>query len=566
MGNDASKIKSKKEILDYIRSDIYHKKIIENRFLQRNVKKSDLTTEELEILKCLSKPEKAYYCGYCSSFPLIKFKSIPKKAIGLYLLEHNWGKKRRDDYPSHYFEDKKLSHSLNIYYRNYIEEKRIMYLIKDKYIKNTNDDLLPFESLEDFHEYLKVVIRYKALKEKILYYNLDNTEKNTAFTFFEFLLNIGLYGFGTLYEYLNALSIYDFLTLDAIGHLNCGQNMDNGDIIYHSVNFSLKQVINIKKLNDNNLIAYIIDANYPFSKYKEANCSILLMQFDIGTIGYNSYYEYLQYKENDKPSKNRIIKYDNFSYKDIIELRKDKYLLLLENNYRLPNLVIADLIKNTEKYDYKLIDDIICISFLKLKSNQIFMICKTNIILMEYVDNELKTKKSFDYEIEIDKNILYYELLNGDIIFNIMPNKFCYFNIKSFSIQTIIEIKQNEIINRFTQLNDKNYFYFFSDNMGYKLNITNGKIIKIFGLNDYTKEISKTLGDYYINYYNDRMNIITKDNKNIYKTEFGIKIKDILIVDKKEKTFITFSFSNVSYSMYIDFFKIKKNEIKYNNK
>ena len=54
------------------------------------------------------------------------------------------------------------------------------------------------------------------------------------------------------------------------------------------------------------------------------------------------------------------------------------------------------------------------------------------------------------------------------------------------------------------------------------------------------------------------MNIITKDNKNIYKTEFGIKIKDILIVDKKEKTFITFSFSNVSYSMYIDFFKIKK--------
>ena len=156
--------------------------------------------------------------------------------------------------------------------------------------------------------------------------------------------------------------------------------MDNGDIIYHSVNFSLKQVINIKKLNDNNLIAYIIDANYPFSKYKEANCSILLMQFDIGTIGYNSYYEYLQYKENDKPSKNRIIKYDNFSYKDIIELRKDKYLLLLENNYRLPNLVIADLIKNTEKYDYKLIDDIICISFLKLKSNQIFMICKTNII------------------------------------------------------------------------------------------------------------------------------------------------------------------------------------------
>jgi hypothetical protein len=177
---------------------------------------------------------------------------------------------------------------------------------------------------------------------------------------------------------------------------------------------------------------------------------------------------------------------------------------------------------------------------------------------MEYDENELKNLKNINYTIEITKNLLCYELLNGDIIFNIMPNKFCYFNIKSFLIQTIIAIKPYEIINRFTQLNDKNYFYFFTDNMGYKSNIKNGKKTKILHLNDYTKEYSKTLGDYYINFYDKRMNIFSKDNKNIYKKEFHTKIKDILIIDEKEKIFASFCFSEQNKIMYIYFFKIRK--------
>ena len=114
MGNDTIKFQSKKEILDYIKSDIFPKKIIENRFLKRNVKKSDLTKEELEILKCLFKPNKAYYCGYCSGFPLILFKSISGKTIELYLLEHNWGKDKITQNFSHHFENKDLDTSLNI--------------------------------------------------------------------------------------------------------------------------------------------------------------------------------------------------------------------------------------------------------------------------------------------------------------------------------------------------------------------------------------------------------------------------------------------------------------------
>ena len=248
MGNVTLKNKCMKEIIDYIKSDNFPKREIPNRFLQRNVKISDLTNEELEILKCLSKPEKAYYCGYCPGFPLLVFTSTPKKSIGLYLLDHNWTKEKNKTYFSHSFKDKELEHSLHIYDRDYIERHKINDIIKDKYIKNTSDDLLPFESLDDFHEYLKVVIKYKALKEQIAYYNLGNTKKNSAFTFFEFLLNIGLYGFGTLYEYLNALSIFDALTFEAIEHLNCGEQMKNGDLINYFAELRLEQVINVKPL------------------------------------------------------------------------------------------------------------------------------------------------------------------------------------------------------------------------------------------------------------------------------------------------------------------------------
>ena len=554
MGNNSINFKTKKEMIDYIKSENIPKKGIQNRFLERNVKISDLTNEELDILKCLYKPKKAYYCGYCPSFPLILFRNS-RKTIELILLEHNWGK--NNNY-SHIFINKELNTALNIYERSYIEKYKIQYLVKDKYIENTSDDLLPFESLDDFHEYLKVVIKFKSLKEKIEYYNLNNTKKNSAFTFFEFLLNIGLYGFGTLYEYLNALSIFDFLSLDAIGHLNCGEHMANGDLIYDLTDFFLRQTINMKKLNDDNLLAFFTDTNYRFSSYKEANCGILLKKFDINDCRFSDYFSYLKYTERDPPSKNRIIKYENCIYKDIIELIEDKYLLIIDNNYTKPNLLKAEIIYNTEKYDYKLVNDIICLSFLKLKNNQIFLVCKSNIILMEYDGYELKNIKRYNYSIDIGKfNYFCYELFNGDIIFNFQQNKFCYFNMKSFSVQTIIGSKPMEIIDNINQLNDINYFYFLSGNISYKFNIRNGRIKRI-KIDNKSKENSKVLGEYYINYYNNKINIITENNKNIYTKDLREKIKDIVIIDKKEKIFASLTFCENPYLMDISFFKLRK--------
>jgi len=234
-----------------------NRKIIDNRILKRNVRKSDLTQEELDILKCLSKPEKVYRCGYCPGFPLISFsivkdrryKSERKEIVELTLLEHNWDKKK-DEYISHRFVDDKFTTAIDTYYYDYFEKYEMKKIFKEKYVKNTSDALLPFENLDDFHEYLKVVIKYIDLKEKIILYNYGNTKRNEVFTFFEYLLNIGLYGFGTLYEYLNALSISDFLKFEILEQYNCGLKMKNGDFTFETCKFflSLKQIRNIIKV------------------------------------------------------------------------------------------------------------------------------------------------------------------------------------------------------------------------------------------------------------------------------------------------------------------------------
>lgn len=288
------KIKTKHEekVKEKEKNNYINMKKIDNRFLKRNVKKSDLTIEELEILECLSKPKEAYCCNWCPGFPLISFSIVKdprdvgntKDMIELTLLDHNFGKKK-GEYISHRFRDDKLNTVLKRSSYSYIEEYSIKYIFKEKYKINPSDDLLPFENLNEFHEYLKVVIKYRDLKNKISLYNYGNTKQNYVFTFFEYLLNMGLYGFGTLYEYLNALSISDYLKFEILEQYNCGIKMKNGDFIFETGKsiLLLKQVTNIIKVNDNNLCAFIIDTNYRFTDYKNPSCGIFLRKIDTNT-------------------------------------------------------------------------------------------------------------------------------------------------------------------------------------------------------------------------------------------------------------------------------------------
>ena len=155
-----------------------------------------------------------------------------------------------------------------------------------------------------------------------------------------------------------------------------------------------------------------------------------------------------------------------------------------------------------------------------------------------------------------DHNNLCYELLNGDILFTINSNKFCYFNIKVFIIQTIIEEETNKNIIRFNQLNDKNYFYFFMNNIFVEFNINNGKMKEMFS-SKYDKKESIKLGEYYINNSFKSITIIDENNKTLYSKSLIDKCS-ILAIDEKEKIFASLAFYQPYYSMYINVFKITK--------
>ena len=533
-----------------------------NRFLKRNVRKSDLTQQELEILNSLSNPKKAYYCLRCGGFPLMSFsivndpldKSKKKKLINLTLLEHDEDVILND----------KINTSIGICSTSYIEQFKISEIINEQYVKNTSDDLLPFETLDDFYEFLKVVIKYKDLKEKIAFYNLGDASKNIVFSFLEFILNIGLYGFGTLYEYHNALSISDFLIFDILKQYNTGFKMENGDYIYETANFQLNQVINIKKVNDNNLYAFIIDVKKYENYYEYPLCGIFLKNLDLNTKGISSI-KYLTYNER-LPQKDIIVKYDeyhNSNYRDIIELETDKYLLL--NDDEKYNLIIASLIGKSQKYHYEPIKDMSCLAFLKLKSNIIFILGELNIYLMKYHNNNLTPEKVIYYPMKfIDYNYYYliYELSNGDVIFTIDNNKFCYFNMKTFMIQACFEykFKENDCISKFNQLKNKeNYLYCFSLNESFGVNLNNGKIkdLKTY----YNKYQYVQLDEYYINLVNKYLYILNENNDIIYEKELKKNENDgrIIIIDQKERLFAILNFNKRDYHMNVNIYKINKN-------
>ena len=517
-----------------------------NRYLKRNVKKSQLTQEELNILECLKKPKGAYRCGYCISFPVITFSKVKKNYsdfLELTLEEHNWdNKNKHSNYISHRFLDNEFTSALKIYNKSYIEENEINILLKEKYKMNISDDLLPFETLDDFYEFLKVLIKYKDLKEKIALYNLGNTEYNEVFTFFELLLASGLYGFGTLYEYLNALSISNFLNFDDLSQYNIGDKMKNDDYIYNTRNYELFQVTNVIPLNDDGLLAFFFDINYRFSLYnKNPLCGIFLNRVTIDS--FLPLMEYLQYKEKDPPDKNVIVKYNNRNYKDIIELEKDKYLLLVEDY----NIITAFIIENSNKYEYKLIKDIKCFAFLKLKNKNIFLLNNSSICLKQYNGNDLINLKSYPISIQdIGFNYLIQELLNGDILFTKDRKSFCYFNMKTFMIQTVYKIDND--IKGFNQLNN-NKFYFFANNSSYEVNLKNKKLKP-------SNQVNSIMIDKYRIYtsYNI-IHILNENNEIIYK-KIIYSSSRLILINKKEKMFASLSLRKTPYKMYTDIFKI----------
>ena len=542
--------------------DINREKKYPNRFLKRNILKSQLTQDEQNILNSLEKSKYGYYCHYCNKFPVITFskeldprEQYSSTMIQLTLEEDNWNTK--GDYKSYQFRDDEFTCGVKIENIDFIENYKLNQMVKGKYIKEKSDDLLPFETLDDCHEYLKVAKKFLELKEKIKLYNFDDHKNNYVYEFFELLLTNGLYGFGTLYEYHNALSIYNFLNFEDLKQYNIGFDLKDGDIIYELKKFNLYQVVKIKKLNNNDLFAFIVDVNYSFSSFGIFLEKLTIENKFVDSFNFNN--KYLEYKEPNLPHKKILLKYENYNFEDIIELEKDKYLLLLSNN----QLIIATFNENSNNYEYNIIPDLKCIMFLKLKSGKIIIINELNIILMKFSDNELKVIKTQTITLSFFNNngkfkFLSYELLNGNIVFTINDKSFCYFNIKTFQIQFIFNFKSkiddgdNYYIKHFNQFKDKNILYCSFENVGcYKINLKNSKIEK--QLLNYAKSIK--IDKYII------MNIlnllIINDEKNsfIFNKKL-LALDELILINEKSKMFASIGYLLNSLGAYIYIFKI----------
>ena len=551
------------------------RKQIKNRFLKWNVLKSQLTNEEKQILNSINKPENFYLCNYCSNFPLISFDKVPenrryadnKYMLELTLEEHNFNKKP-NEYISHRFRDDKFNTAVHKYHRSYIEEYKIKELFKEKYKyeEYISKDLLPFESLNDFYEYLKVAIKFLDMKKIIEFYNYGDSKKNRCFNFFELLLVQGLHGFGTLYEYKNALSIYNFLNFEDLKQYNIGFDMNNGDIIYELTHFEVHQVKKIVKLNNNDLFAFIIDIKYRFGDYKYPNCGVFFEEIKENTKYIDSK-KYLKKENSNSHGKKAILKYnDSVGYEDIIELKKDKYLLLLDNG----NLIIASFNENFNHYELKLVENLNCLKFIKLKSKNIFLLSKENISLAKYNENDLTIIKNCKIPIlnnNKDFNYLIYELLNGNIVITMNYNKFCYFNMQNFAIQfvfshfnkisTKVSPKNKNTYNiniiGFNQFKDKNILYYFFELNGFKINLKTGKFIKI----NYNKSSNNCISfDKYVICVNNNKLIINDENNNQLFSKTFYKAHHVISINQKINLFATLGFSDDPFYTYFHIFKI----------
>ena len=173
-------------------------------------------------------------------------------------------------------------------------------------------------------------------------------------------------------------------------------------------------------------------------------------------------------------------------------------------------------------------------------------------IITKFKNNNIEISKKCDISsiinLENDFKALCCELKNGDVVINLYYNKFCYFNIKNFSIQTIYDEifdKYYEYYNKndkiaFKQFDDINSFNFiyYNRRLNYKININNGKITK----DKFSFEPYLEFDKYYISQgiESDKFQILDRFNlnKTLFRGYFyDSHISDIILINEKKKIF-----------------------------
>ena len=198
------------------------------------------------------------------------------------------------------------------------------------------------------------------------------------------------------------------------------------------------------------------------------------------------------------------------------------------------------------------------------------MLDKESISLAKYNENDLtiiKKCKISKLNNNEDFNYLIYELLNGNIVITINYNKFCYFNMKTFSIQFIFssfflspslntpKYKNTYNINiiGFNQFKDKNILYYFLGLNGFKINLKTGNFTKII----FNKSSDKCIlfDKYLINVNDSKLIINDEKNKCLFSKNY-YKLHHVISINQKINLFATLGFLDDPFYTYFKIFKI----------
>ena len=225
-----------------------------NKFIPKTIDLKLLSQKDQNIINNIPFIDYTYICTYCKKIPQIDIKYDKNEGHIKAFYLNECGKKIKID--NNNSNESGCNIKLDINYNFGLKKIPLEALYKENYMNINsnkllkNENKLPFETINELNEYLKVYKSYLNIREEMKKYNFGETKNNELFSLFEDLLKIGLYGLGTYNEYKNSIIIKEFL-MEKFKIFNKIQVLTNGLKLYRYNYVSFKKtanVIHLKKI------------------------------------------------------------------------------------------------------------------------------------------------------------------------------------------------------------------------------------------------------------------------------------------------------------------------------
>ena len=369
---------------------------------------------------------------------------------------------------------------------------------------NISKNFLSFENLDDLYTYLDVFKSYLKIREEIKDYILD-TKRNNLFSFFENLLFIGFYGYGSRYEYENAIAIKNF-SFDKFDMFNAVELLKYN-----------KRLIKVKKVKAYSIFhlrnkLYLIVSNYKTHSLI-INFDTIFNDFPIFDFDFDKINRYFNKDVDRIPLKFRknfiniipktYIVNERFDHNSAIFLGENKYLINDENN----KLQICIYKEKENKYNISMVNNnYIVVDMHLFQKNKILVIIQYKFCVFKFdkEKNEINLIKLYKEEYNLGIcgiYIKFIDLKNGDLIFNLYSKLYHICGLTN-EIKNIYKIKSSPgvEIRYIKMINEKilkiNYISYRENDKEFLINIYTKKEIKKNKIKKYTinkKKIDKLL-------------------------------------------------------------------------